>query len=94
MDHMPAERCEFIHECIKESINEEGGGVGKGKSYNNKTKMKLADIVCRHFNYKDNQVLLTRLMKGLVQFKFCKFASFNISIVESIDTLKRLELIL
>ena len=34
--------------------------------------MKLADIVCRHFNYKDNQVLLTRLMKGLVQFKFCK----------------------
>lgn len=56
--------------------------------------MKLADIVCRHFNYKDNQVLLTRLMKGLVQFKFCKIASFHISIVESIDTLKRLELIL
>jgi hypothetical protein len=52
LENMNPGQCGYIYDCIKESINDESGG---GKQYNNKTKLKLSEIVCRSFNFMDNK---------------------------------------
>jgi hypothetical protein len=51
LDHLPAEKCEYIYQCIAESVNDE---QTSGKHYNSRTKLKLAEIIGKHYNYKDN----------------------------------------
>ena len=70
LDNLPVEKCEYIYDCINESINEDSG-----KHYSYKMKLKLAEIVCKHFNYKNNKDLLMKLMKTLISFKYCKLYS-------------------
>lgn len=68
LDHLPVEKCGYIYDSISETINDEQ----IGKSYGIKMKVRLAELVSKYFSFKDNRVLLTKLMDSLIDSKYCK----------------------
>ena len=60
-------QCEYIYDCIAESISED-----TGKHYNTKVKLKLIELILKNFNYKDNSEIVKTLAKSLVDSKYCK----------------------
>ena len=67
LSSLPMSQCEYIYDCIAESISED-----TGKHYNTKVKLKLIELILKNFNYKDNSEIVKTLAKSLVDSKYCK----------------------
>lgn len=61
LEHLPVEKCGYIYDCILESINDDS----PTKHYSVKIKLKLAEIVCKNFNFKDNRDMINKLVDNL-----------------------------
>lgn len=68
LEHLDASSCDYLFECLTHSILDSE----HGKQYSYKNKLKIADLILKHFNYKDTRDIVLSVTKSLAQGKFCK----------------------
>lgn len=68
LDHLEISSCPYLFDCLTHSIIDSE----PGRQYNNKMKLRIVELILKHFNFRDTREIVLSVTKNLVQGKFCK----------------------
>jgi hypothetical protein len=68
LDHLEISSCHYLFDCLTNSILDSDSG----KQYNNKMKLRIVELILKHFNFRDTREIVLSVTKSLVHGKFCK----------------------